>query len=83
MSRAIEEKCAAILANIRNARIAKDYSQEYMAFKLGISQNAYSKIELGYSSVTVNRLFEIAVILESEIHNLVCEKDDEKNQFSA
>ncbi len=36
-----------IAGNIRRIREGKGYTQEYLAMKLGISQNAYSKIELG------------------------------------
>ena len=31
--------------------------------KLGISQNAYSKIELGYTRITLERLIQISHIL--------------------
>jgi transcriptional regulator with XRE-family HTH domain len=61
----------AIASNIRNARIFRNYSQDYVAFKLGISQNAYSKVECGYTKVTVDRLIEIAQILEVEVNELI------------
>ncbi len=57
-------KAKAIVANVRKIRSEKNYTQDYLAAKLGISQNAYSKIELGYSSITLSRLIEIAEILE-------------------
>ena len=57
-------KIKAIAANIRHTREGLNYTQEYLAAKLGISQNAYSKIELGYTKITVERLFQIAEILE-------------------
>jgi transcriptional regulator with XRE-family HTH domain len=53
--------------NIRNIREKLGYSQEYMAMKLGIGQNGYSKIELGYTRITVERLFEIAKILNTDV----------------
>jgi transcriptional regulator with XRE-family HTH domain len=53
-----------ITLNIRNRRMLNNYCQEYVAARLNISQNAYSKIELGYSQLTVNRLFQIAQMLE-------------------
>jgi len=55
-----------VAANIRKIREHRNYTQEYLAAKLRISQNAYSKIELGYTKITVERLFQIAVILESD-----------------
>ncbi|MDB5011539.1 MAG: helix-turn-helix protein [Mucilaginibacter sp.] len=57
----------AIAAAIKNKRIYRNYTQEYLALKLHISQNAYSKIELGYTKITLERLFEIADILEFDV----------------
>ena len=67
-----ESKSKAIVSNIRNIREHKNYTQDYLAAKLGISQNAYSKIELGYSNITLNRLLEISEILEIDIATLIC-----------
>ncbi|MDN3551299.1 helix-turn-helix domain-containing protein [Mucilaginibacter aquaedulcis] len=64
-------KIRAIAANIRNTRESLNYTQEYLAAKLSISQNAYSKIELGYTKITVERLFQIAAILETDVHELI------------
>ena len=52
-----------VAINIRKVREHNGYTQDYLAAKLKISQNAYSKLELGYSKLTVDRLFKIAVIL--------------------
>lgn len=49
---------------IRIQRQIKSYSQEYMAFMLEISQPAYSKIERNETELTLNRIYEIAEILE-------------------
>ncbi|GAA4326443.1 hypothetical protein GCM10023149_29270 [Mucilaginibacter gynuensis] len=59
----INVKLKKVADNIREARLLRNYSQDYMALKLNISQNAYSKIELGYTRLTYNRLVEIAEIL--------------------
>ena len=64
-------KTKAIVANIRKIREFRNYTQEYLAAKLNISQNAYSKIELGYSSITLVRLIQIAEILEVELVDLI------------
>jgi transcriptional regulator with XRE-family HTH domain len=61
----------AVAVNIRNKREKLNYTQEYLAAKLGISQNAYSKIELGYTKITVERLFQIAEILETDLIELI------------
>lgn len=49
---------------IRLQRLTKRYNQEYMAFCLEISQAAYSKIESGETKLTLDRIYEIAEILE-------------------
>lgn len=64
MNEALDNKVRAVAINIRKIRESKDYTQDYLAVKLAISQNAYSKIELGYTKITVERLFQIAHILE-------------------
>ncbi len=55
-----------VAGNIRKLREFRDYTQDYLAAKLEISQNAYSKMELGYSKITLERLYAIAAILEVE-----------------
>ncbi|AOM75953.1 helix-turn-helix domain-containing protein [Pedobacter steynii] len=62
-----------IAAKIRVQRMIKGYSQEYMAFRLDISQNAYSKLERGETKLTVRRFYEIAEILEISIDSLLPE----------
>jgi DNA-binding XRE family transcriptional regulator len=49
---------------IRHLRRKKEYSQEYMAAHLDISQNAYSKLETGKIPMTIDRLCEVARILD-------------------
>lgn len=71
MKDTLNYKVRAIAANIRKTREQLSYTQEYLAAKLKISQNAYSKIELGYTKITVERLFQIAAILEVEVHELI------------
>jgi len=66
-----ELKAKIVAGNIRKIRELNNYTQDYLAAKLAISQNAYSKIELGYSKLTLNRLFQIAVILEVEAAQLI------------
>lgn len=64
-------KAKTVAANIRKLREHRNYTQEYLAMKLDISQNAYSKIELAYSQITLSRLFYIAEILEFEFADLI------------
>ena len=70
-------KTRAIVANIRKIREYRNYTQDYLAVKLHISQNAYSKIELGYSSITLTRLIHIAEILDVDIIDIINTDDDE------
>ncbi|PWK78327.1 helix-turn-helix protein [Mucilaginibacter oryzae] len=56
---------------IRQLRESKNYSQEYMAAKMKMSQNSYSKIELNYSKLTVDRLIQIARLLDTDAGTLI------------
>ncbi|MDN3586529.1 helix-turn-helix transcriptional regulator [Pedobacter aquatilis] len=60
-----------VAGNIRKIREYRDYTQDYLAAKLKISQNAYSKIELGYSKLTIERLFQISAILDIDVTQLL------------
>lgn len=71
MNQGIANEAKQIAANIRKIREQKNYTQDYLAMKLSISQNAYSKLELGYSKLSVDRLFQIAEILEVEVVQLI------------
>jgi transcriptional regulator with XRE-family HTH domain len=77
MKEQLESKTKVVAANIRKIRELRNYTQDYLAAKLGISQNAYSKIELAYSKLTLERLFQISIILEVEVTQLLSfnEKD--------
>ncbi|GAA4331499.1 hypothetical protein GCM10023149_37340 [Mucilaginibacter gynuensis] len=50
--------------NIRIQRQIRNYSQAGMAYELGISQAAYSKMERDETEITIRRVFEVAEILE-------------------
>ncbi len=49
---------------IKQIRELKNFTQEYVADRIGLSTRAYSKIESGETQLTVNRLNEISEILE-------------------
>ncbi len=59
---------------IRKFREYRNYSQEYVARKMGISQNAYSKIENNITQLTVNHVKNISQILEVPVIDLL--RDD-------
>ena len=67
----IRERLKWITDNIRKIRESKNYSQEYMAGRLNISQNTYSKLELGYTALTVERIIHISHILEVNLMDLL------------
>ena len=77
MKEKLKLEMKAVAGNIRKVREYRNYTQDYLAAKLEISQNAYSKIELGYSKITLDRLFHIAIILEVAVMELL-EFDAEK-----
>lgn len=56
---------------IRKYREMKKFTQEYVAEKMGISQNAYSKIENNITQLTVNHLKKLSEILEISINELM------------
>ncbi|HWD88765.1 MAG TPA: helix-turn-helix transcriptional regulator [Mucilaginibacter sp.] len=63
MKDALDLKIKKVAQNIRKIREYRNYTQEYLAAKLRISQNAYSKIELGHTKITIDRLLYIADVL--------------------
>jgi transcriptional regulator with XRE-family HTH domain len=71
-----------VAANIRAARIYRNYSQDYVGYKIGISQNGYSKIELGHTNVTLEKVAMIAEVLEVDLAKLV-QEPDVKNDVEA
>ena len=56
---------------IRKLREKKGFSQEFVAEKLGINQSTYGKLERDVSSMTLDRLFKIADVLEEDITTLL------------
>jgi transcriptional regulator with XRE-family HTH domain len=68
---AVSNKIKSVAVNIRRIREHLNYTQEYLAMKLNISQNAYSKIELGYTKITLERLYQIAQVLEIDVIELI------------
>jgi transcriptional regulator with XRE-family HTH domain len=62
---------------IKSARMSKNYTMEYIAHRLGISEKAYQNIEYNANkSITIERLQQIANVLE--INWLELLKSDDK-----
>ncbi|HEU4471170.1 MAG TPA: helix-turn-helix transcriptional regulator [Flavisolibacter sp.] len=56
---------------IKKYREMRNYSQKYVSSKMGISQNAYSKIENNITQLTVHHVKELSKILEVPITDLL------------
>ena len=56
---------------IKKLRELKNLTQTHVAQKLGVSQSAYSKMELGESEVTFNRLEKISEVLEMKPEEVI------------
>ena len=61
--------------NIRLMREYMGFSQEYIADKLGITQQAYSQIEKNPEKTTLKRLKDIADILQVNLVTLLGEEE--------
>ncbi|MGQ0286321.1 helix-turn-helix domain-containing protein [Pasteurellaceae bacterium 22721_9_1] len=62
---------------IRKIREAKEWSQEQMAEKMSMSLNGYAKIERGETKLYLDKLEQIAQILDIDIVSLI--SPDDKN----
>lgn len=56
---------------IRKRRLELNYSQDYIAAKLGMSQNAFSKLELGHTGITIGKFMVICDSLEIGMSELL------------
>ena len=54
-----------IKKNIRNIRKARNYTQEEMAHKMGMSLTAYRDLEKGETSIVNNNIYKVADLLET------------------
>lgn len=66
-----------VIIRVRMKRLSLGLSQKFVAQKLGISQHGYSKLELGYSQLTVGQLLMLLEVFEAEAYELVGYVDSE------
>jgi transcriptional regulator with XRE-family HTH domain len=59
------------LKKVKSQREFLNYSQEYVAYELGISQPAYAKIENGKTKIKIERLIQLLKILKLELHEVL------------
>jgi transcriptional regulator with XRE-family HTH domain len=52
---------------LRKARLARGYSQEYVAVQLGITQSGYRKIETDETKLRVDALLQLADLLQVDV----------------
>lgn len=65
---------------IKKVRELRNYTQEYMAQKMNISQASYSRFEASNSGITFSQLTSIATVLEMKVEDLIA--FDEKMIFN-
>jgi transcriptional regulator with XRE-family HTH domain len=65
------DRVKAAILNIKRFREIKDLTREQMASDLNLSLSGYAKLERGEIEITVNRLFEIADILEVDVSQIL------------
>ena len=64
---------------VSSQTILRNFTQQHLADKLDISQNAYSKIENGTTKLTIDRLEQIANLLDVPIESVL---SNEKQVFN-
>ncbi|MCL2290466.1 MAG: helix-turn-helix domain-containing protein [Bacteroidetes bacterium] len=57
--------------NIKNIRELRNFSQEYVATEVGVSQSTYARIEGGTTIPKIDRLQRIADVLEVDLSTLL------------
>ncbi|MBF4471362.1 helix-turn-helix transcriptional regulator [Flavobacterium sp. HJJ] len=62
---------SSIKKKIKNIRELKNYTQEYMAEQLGITQAGYSKIEKGKTDLGYSKLEEIANVFGLTVEAII------------
>ena len=62
--------------NIKKYRELKGFSQEYMAHQLNVNQSTYAKMENSSTKITIDKLFSVAKLLETDVSEIL----DLKNQ---
>ncbi len=61
---------------LRKLRLAHGLSQERLAHEAGIERNYISLLELGKSSATISKLFQLAPLLGVSVSSLMVQVED-------
>lgn len=70
-----------VAMNIRRVRLDRNYTQEFVAFEIGVGQNTYSKYETGQIKITVDILCKLSAILNVSLSHLLDQTDTELYQI--
>lgn len=62
-----------VCTKIKILRLEKNFTQDYLAEQLNISQSYYAKIENGKKEMSIKMFFDILKILEVDILSFVSE----------
>ena len=57
--------------NIKKYRELKGFSQEYMAHQLNVNQYTYAKMENSSTKITIDKLFSVAKLLETDVSEIL------------
>lgn len=60
-----------VAKNLKTLRELHDYTQEYVADYIGVSQNTYSMMERGETRITIDRLETIATLYNMDIADIL------------
>ena len=80
---AFSKSCSDLLVNdkIKEFRERHEFSQEYVGIKLGISQQAYQKIENGTTELKIEILYMLAKIYKVGCYEFIGNADSELQEI--
>lgn len=62
---------SSVAKNLKILRELHDYTQEYVADYMGVSQNTYSMLERGETRITIDRLEALATLYNMDISDIL------------
>lgn len=68
----MKEALGLIIANYRSQL---GLTQEYIAFKMGITVNSYANIERGRVAVNIEKLYILANVLDVKVHDIIAQAE--------
>lgn len=60
------------MSKLKEFRMKNDYTQRYIAYKLGVSQQAVVKWEKGQSTPSINHIIMLASLMKCSVDELIC-----------